>query len=703
MNVRVEISSGDRAHVVLPLAPRRELAQASIVPIADRVAGIMFDDPAGALGAAGARRLTALVDGEPAGRPAISTSLALRSGGRRHLQLVGRAAASLAGRAVTMALGGELAAEIDPEWLQPPIADGAQLIDGLSEDGQRRLLKLFLTTGASLFGFGGAAEFGLAARRLLDLLGVRPIRPASWCPIGSAGGILSFEMPGHVDTARVSDLVSLTAGRITRLSGCRPAVERNGAQVLLHVDVARALPQASSLIGLGEVPVHLLAPDAGATAQPLLSWTKQRDVATRRWAERLVDKTAETDPVAAALMREMCHDAGNPAMLEVRHLSATPTGVLYAFELSDPHDLVRAVRLEREDAVLDLELAAEGRGALAAHELAGYAGLARQSRVAEACRLRLVYRSGRVRTVHEGLLDPYRGELPRGFAASRGPATALAQARLDLERPARACFVEDFGAPSTLPKLSVIAGVSENLDVIRARAAMVFAEPRRRHVEMVYHIADGAVAKAARRAIGDAAAVFGIPHRLVVLGRDADMADRLLAALGHARGGALLAMGADVLPAGSGWLTPWLRRLGPARPILGGTLIDHSGAVIHAGARLDKAPNAPGPRYRGLPTADLPRAATAPTELVSAECVGLTRAAAEALRATRPYPDPGIMLAEAAHRLRLEGNTVSTLLCCRFVRFAETREQPLEDAAGVEALRLALNGSFGPSEENDLA
>jgi hypothetical protein len=253
-----------------------------------------------------------------------------------------------------------------------------------------------------------------------------------------------------------------------------------------------------------------------------------------------------------------------------------------------------------------------------------------------------------------------------------------------------------------VPKLSIVAGVSDNLDLVRARAAMVFGEPRRGRVELVYHVADGALAAAARRAVADAAAVFGIPHRLVVLRRDADMGGRFLAALEQARGERLLAMGADVLPAGPGWLAAWLRRIGAARPMLGGALLDHSGAVLHAGADPARGPGGaaqrPG-RFEGLPAADLPRRPAMPTARVSAECVGLTRAAANLVLACRRYPDPDIMLAQAAGVLRQEGRKISTLLACRFVRYAERRAHPLDVAAQAEALRLTLNASFAAAGE----
>ena len=214
----------------------------------------------------------------------------------------------------------------------------------------------------------------------------------------------------------------------------------------------------------------------------------------------------------------------------------------------------------------------------------------------------------------------------------------------------------------------MIAAVGHNLDVVGARAAMLFAELGGRDVELVYHVANGPLMAAARAAIADAAAVFGISHRLVVLPETSDATMRLLAAFDATRGAGILVLGADVLPAAPGWLAPWLCRLVSARPILGGTLIDAAGAVLHAGAVRGDGPL----RHVGLPSADLPDAPAASTMLVSTECVGLTRSAAELVRDSGVrYPNPNVMLAETVARLRAEGREVATLLRCRFVRYTD--------------------------------
>ncbi len=134
-------------------------------------------------------------------------------------------------------------------------------------------------------------------------------------------------------------------------------------------------------------------------------------------------------------------------------------------------------------------------------------------------------------------------------------------------------------------------------------------------MELVYHVRAGALAEAARGAIAQAEAVYGIAHRLVTLPAAATETDGLRAAIAAAAASRLLCLGAEVLPAGAGWLQVWLGRLDAERPVLGGALFDIGGAALHVG----------GLPCVGWPARDLPRGA-AGGGAVTAACVRLTRA-----------------------------------------------------------------------------
>jgi hypothetical protein len=245
----------------------------------------------------------------------------------------------------------------------------------------------------------------------------------------------------------------------------------------------------------------------------------------------------------------------------------------------------------------------------------------------------------------------------------------------------------------------VIAAVGANLDLIRARAAMLFAEPGGRDVELLYHVTDNPLGAATRVAIADAAAVFGIAHRLLTFPDGTHASMRLLAAIAATTAPGILVFGADVLPAAGGWLAPWLCRLVSARPVLGATLLDSAGAVIHAGG-------GPGHerRHLGLPTGDLPASPAAATSLVCAECFGLTRPAADTLRDSAAfYPNPDVMLAETIERVRADGKEAAPLLRCRFVRYADSPADRPGEAVDAAALGLVLKRSFNPSRHEGQA
>jgi len=669
------------AAVVIPLHPPRErrLAEAYVAPLADGVSAIFFDDPR----PAGSRaRLGAELDGRPLGRRTLSTTLPLRDGRRRHVLLAGLPAPVAVASRVTLSLDGIPAAAIDPEWLESPLAEVVALTEGVTDEGRRRLLTLLVTTGASLFGADAAAGFAAMVENLLDLLGFPPIAPATWCPVGSGGRLITYRAGGETDATRIGAIAALAGGRIARLAGC--ALLSEGP--LLHLYVPHSLPAAVTLVGTGDAPVRLAGPDAGARPRPLTPWLAQRSPATRLWVAGLLDALGD-DMVAEAQRRELAlADAAAPRLV-VRHFSSTPVGLLYALDLEDPHGLVSDVRIERGGEGADLALTPSARPV---RNLEGFLPLAGGG---DRVRFRLIHGSGRIRTVWEGRVTPFRGGVPGAFD-TRDPAVvaALAEARLTIARPRRIAEVRGFGLPGGAPALSIVAPVSGNLDIIAARAAMLFAEPGAREVEILCTVEAGRLADAAETTIADAAAVFGISHRLVVVETGGDAADRLLAGLDAAAGGLLLLLGAEVLPAAPGWLATWRCRLVDGRPLLGGTLVDAAGAVLDAGGR-----DAADRRYVGLPEPDLPDLPTLGTMRATAECVGMTRAVAEAIAASATrYPNPDLMIAEAVARLREDGREAATLLRSRFVRFAEPAVDPRSECVDLEAMRWILKRSFSP-------
>lgn len=777
------------------------LAPAVVAPLGPAAAALAFDEPAAAERRARGR-LTAWAPEEgPAsgtgggrwgaiGGRSAATRLPLRAGGLRRVLLVRRPAAALAQRGVWLGLDGAAAAAIDPDWLESPLVEPAALLDGLGDDGRRRLLRLALTAGGALFGPEAAGVCGALAARLLDALGAPELEPVAWRPIGASGGVATWRAPAGLAAAALGDVVALAPAPGLRVAGAGRVVEVGKDGRLLHLHLSRPLPPGGLAVSLGARPLRLPAPGA---ARPLAGWFARRGPEVRAWAATLVEAAAAADPGAAALARELRHAAAPAPRLAAR-IAGTPRGLLVEWTLTDPHGLVAAIRFERGGMAAELPAAAEG---------AAHVALPRASALADHCRVRLAHRSGRLSLVHDAPVAEFRGAVAPGFGACapEAAAAALARARLDVERfdveqrgggagrrfPAPRAGLR-MGAPPARPGLSVIAPAEGGLDMMRARAAMIAAERgvrREGDVEVILHCAEGAAARAARAAAAQAVTVFGVPHRVVALAGAADAGERLLAALAAAEGAAALLLGAEVLPAGPGWLAPWRRlgaapvtaasaraargraargaavpggmafadaaagaaadlaadlvegmaadlvadlaaggngraaapgrggKVGPAGDrrgaaggaasegaaglaLLGGVLLDHDGAVIDAGGAFG-----PGgivrPR-RGLPAADLPRAAMRPTNWVSAECAGLTRAAIDAVLAGGPaHPSADVLLGAAAARLRAEGARVATRLASRFVRYAPAVPQGIAAAADDAALIALVKGSFSPA------
>ena len=680
------------AAIVIPLHPPQSLPLAAglVVPLAEKVSAICFDAPrpGGARG-----RLRAELDGRALGHRLLSTALPLAQGGRRHLLLVGLPAAIVAGSRVTIARDREPAAAIDPDWLESPLADVAALTEGLSDEGLRQLLALLVTTAASLFGRDATSGFSDLVDGLYERLGSRALAPTSWCPVGASGQLITFRTEEPLDEDRIGPLTGLAAGRFTRLAGIRVASERSGRGGLLHVYVPQA-PAGSALLGCGVVPVRLRTPDASVPGRPLAPWLARRIPATRSWVHGLLEATPATDARAAAQLAELGVPAREEPRIAVRHISATATGLLYAVRLDDRHGLIRGLRIERDGAHADIPVAPS---AQPTRELSGFVAIDPPSRFGpDRARFRLIYGSGRIRTGAEAFPASFRGPIPDGFdLGDRQVVAALAEARLSIRRPGRSADRHALGPQPSEPAVSVVAPVGENLDIIAARAAMLFGEPGAADVELVYHVEAGPLADAARAAAAQAAAISGIAHAVVVANPGGDRSDRLLAALAQARGASVLLLGPSVLPAAPGWLAPWRCRLVPARPMLGGTLLDPAGAVLDAGGRGVEER-----RFAGLPESDLPALPALATARATSDCVGMTREVADwLLTGATAYPNPDVMLAEAIAELAATGREAATLLRSRFVRYAEPAGDRGTECVDIEAMRRLLKRSFRSVEQ----
>ena len=173
---------------------------------------------------------------------------------------------------------------------------------------------------------------------------------------------------------------------------------------------------------------------------------------------------------------------------------------------------------------------------------------------------RWCYRSGRIidRARRRAGAVPGRGA---GGPGGRPPAAVARGAAGPAARSAAATDRELRAQAARAAAVGHRRRSAANLDLIRARAALVFAEPRGRAVEIVYHVRTGPLAEAARAAIAQAEAVYGIAHRLVTLpgGRRRTRTGSARRSRPRRRRGCS-ASGPTCCPARAGWLAAWLAR-----------------------------------------------------------------------------------------------------------------------------------------------
>lgn len=642
-----------RAAFPLAEEPASAPGEPVMAALAEGVSAVFFDAAKGA----GGGRLACLLDGAPAEPPFVCTSLARRDGGLRHLALLGRPLAALVERRLVLALDGRAVAMADPAWLQPPVREPGALVEGLTAEARLRLVRLALGTGASLFLKRRPAYPGFA-RALLGLCGAEPLAPVAQAAFG-AHRILTYRVTGGEGAP-----VLLAPDRIAPLTAA--ALWREGG--LLHLHLPAPLGPEAEVVLPGPRILRLAGAPEAMPAVPLARWAAGRAPDAGAWLEARLRRAAAESPALAAAARELRAEAAQPE-LAVRHLSATPTGVVHVLTLADPEGFVRAIRLERAGAAVEIapRLRLNGGGTLA-----GFAALPG----AGPCVLRLIHHSGRSRVLWEGAPAEFDGAAPEGFAAAEAEeraagrsgtaVAALAAARAGLPVRALRVQVQDF-APLAAPALTLLAPAGADPDIHRARAALVLAERGQGAAEVVLTVAEGPRAAALRRIAAEAAAIYGVAHRIVTLPPDARPAEALRAGLAAARGGAVLVLGAAALPEGAGWLRAWRRRLDRGG-VAGALLLEADGSVAHAGGA-----------WRGLPRALLPRGASRPAQVFSDEAVGLGRAAVARWLAGPGHVDPQVTLAALAAAERAEGRATVTALAAVCRRFAPPA--PEEDFA----------------------
>lgn len=641
---------------VPPSSPEK-MGEATAIALGASLSAVFFDRPAGRRDRLGAEQ-----DGLPIPRPFVAVELALSSGGVRHVLFVPQGIGTLLSRHLVLRLGGKPVAEIDPNWLQLPQEDLPALTAQLSAQGVSRLLRVMLTTGASLF--AGQAQAGLAnaTPRLMDICNIPGCTTVARTDIAGRS-LVSYSIPAPFSLRQPAHAVALADGRLVRLSGADCFAEDN----LLHVLFPPGLP-LGQIVAFADAPLRLALPDA-ALRKPAPAWIRARGKSCRDWLfARLRGGTT------VALEQELAGGLTEPT-IAIRHLSQVLGGLLHLLVLQDPSRMVRKVILDWQGEQVELMPL---HGADGTAVLAGFANLAGRTGGGDTCRIRLLHHSGRLRTLAEARVAAYDGNIPLGFeeAWTGGADTLrpLAQIRAAFRREAPPFVTQSFG-PAQKCGLRIVTSIGTSADVIRARAALILAENPVTPVEVVCTMTEGPLAVAARHALAQTATIYGIPHQLVLLPNFATAAERLCAALSHAGDVPALVLSADVLPQAPGWLAFWLQRL-RRRVALAPALLAGDGSI--AAMREGQDP------VRGLPAAHLP-ASGRRADRPLASCLALGPAGIARLLDTAPHPDLAVWIAKAL------GGTARTETRFPFHRFGPAT-MPGAFAAALAEVEFTLIG-----------
>lgn len=584
------------------------------VQLADTLTAAYYDSPAEAQPHGG--RLTASVGDEPLCLPLIVTRLARSPGGLRHVFLLDVPVRRLCREGLTILRDEAPLAEIDPMALQSPVVDALALLAGLAPEGARRLLRLLLTTGVSLFGKGGQHGVGEIVTRLLETVTPPSLPLQAWCPIGTAAAVASYGLPHGLPAEGFREVVAVEPGRLRRIGGVQADVEVAGDARRLHLFLPAEIPAPSTLVALSDPPLRLAGPSERQPARPLGAWLARRSPRIRAVTRARLVRLAETHPGAAALVDEIACPAPDLPSARIHHLIRTPGGLFYAIGLADSHGLVRGFVARAGEATVALPL-----GRMAPHPRAGriqlgFAAIPEPGGADEPVELSLLYRSGRLTRVGSTRPEPLTAVLPDFLAAlpaeEVAPPLAAALADAIPARRLRPATLHRVAQSVPSPAVHLVVEVGACPDHLHALAASL--EGRRDVVLVLHHRSAEAMAML-RGLAGEVHAVYGLGVEIALpAGRDLMPAERLRAVLAGLTAEATILLSRDTLPEGAGWLDPWLARLAGPAPRIARPLLRHADGSL-------------GPA--GIEGAALPEA-----------CIGLNAAARAALL-RQPLVVPG--------------------------------------------------------------
>ena len=281
-------------HAAFPTQTERaaNIARPHVVPLSASRSAVFFDTcPETATTDV---RLSAMLGDRPVEGPVVVTRLGLVNGGVRHVAILSYPADVFCRSTLTFGSRDAILAATDPGALQSPLVDFISLLAGLDRPGSLRLLRLLLTTGASLFGNGAIGDFGALVDQLVERLGTKlPLRARSM--VGRSATVLTWQLPGELELTPLRDLTLCADGRTFRVTEFTALEEVVEGCRLLHLLVERPLPTQAEFLALGGTLLRLgLSRDVAP--RPLVNWLVPRTAEVRAAAFDFVDRLSRVHP-----------------------------------------------------------------------------------------------------------------------------------------------------------------------------------------------------------------------------------------------------------------------------------------------------------------------------------------------------------------------------------------------------------------------
>ncbi|UZF90748.1 glycosyltransferase [Bosea sp. NBC_00550] len=214
--------------------------------------------------------------------------------------------------------------------------------------------------------------------------------------------------------------------------------------------------------------------------------------------------------------------------------------------------------------------------------------------------------------------------------ATLAPILAACQDELRENRPEP--VVKDYGRATARPKASVVIPLYRVYDFLRVQVSAFAGDPWFvENAELIYVLDSPEHEAEVAHLLGGLFLAYGLPMRLVVMGRNGGFSAACNAGARQGRGEALALVNSDVIPAENGWLPALIEKLDRRGRVgaVGPKLLYDDGSLQHAGLyfkRDSKGTWLNHHYFKGMPGGYAPANVERPVPGVTGACIVISQA-----------------------------------------------------------------------------